>query len=117
MYKTSWDALTEVEVLPGNFRRAVSGLTIGVNKIRWEHPSGVELHTHQDSEQAVVVIDGRVEWTVDGEVLVVESGEVLIIPKGVEHGGRTLGEDVTFFDILSPTLIQTLPGFLGSPLH
>lgn len=117
MYKTSWDALSEVEVAPGNYRRAASGLMIGVNKIRWEHPSGVGLHHHAESEQAIICIDGRMEWTVDGESLVVETGEVVIIPQGVEHGGRTLDGDATFYEILSPTLIQTLPGFLGTPLH
>lgn len=117
MYKTSWDDLVEIEAGPGNYRRAASGLTIGLNRIRWEHPSGVALHRHETAEQAIVCIEGRMEWTVAGEVLTVEAGEILMIPQGVEHGGRTLGVDAAFYEVLSPTLIQTLPGFLGAPLH
>ncbi len=117
MYKTSWDALAEVEVAPGNYRRAASGLKVGINTIRWVHPSGVALHRHDESEQVIICTEGRMEWTVDGEELVIEAGELLVIPQGVEHGGRTLGADATFFEILAPTLIQTLPGFLGAPLH
>lgn len=117
MYKASWDDLIEQEAAPGNYRRSVTGLTIGLNKIRWVHPTGIQLHRHETAEQAIVCVEGRMEWTVAGETLVVEEGDVLMIPQGVEHGGRTLGVDATFYEVLSPTLIQTLPGFLGTPLH
>lgn len=117
MYKAAWDDLIEQQAAPGNYRRSVTGLTIGLNKIRWEHPSGIHLHKHDTAEQAIVCIEGRMEWTVADETLVVEAGEVLMIPQGVMHGGHTIDGDATFYEVLSPTLIQTLPGFLGSPLH
>lgn len=117
MYKAAWDDLVEMEAAPGNYRRSVTGLTIGLNKIRWVHPTGIKMHKHDTAEQAIVCVEGRMEWTVADETLVVAAGEVLMIPQGVEHGGRTLGEDAVFYEVLSPTLIQTLPGFLGSPLH
>ncbi|MGH3205264.1 MAG: cupin domain-containing protein [Streptosporangiaceae bacterium] len=116
MYATPWDDLPEVEVLPNNYRRAVSGLEVGINCIRWEHPSGTPSHVHDDAEKAVLVIEGTMEWQISGKTVRLEPGTVAIVPRGVEHSGRTTGGTVRFYEAFAPARIQNLVGFLGQGL-
>ena len=116
MFTTQWDQLPEVEVLPNNYRRSVSGLELGVNSIRWEHPSGTTPHTHPDAEQAILVVDGSMEWLIGGEVVQLEAGSVAVVPRGVEHCGHTTGASARFYEVFAPARIENLVGFLGRSL-
>jgi quercetin dioxygenase-like cupin family protein len=112
-YWASWDDLPEREVLPGNFRTAVTGKEMGLNRIRWVHPTELPAHTHPDAEQAMVVTSGRISFTVDGRETVLEAGDVVIIPRGVVHAGRSIEGEATFVEVFAPTRIENLVGFLG----
>ena len=65
MYSCSWSELSETEGLPNNFRRAVAGREMSVNRIRWVHPTELPPHVHDDAEQALVMLEGRIEFTID----------------------------------------------------
>jgi mannose-6-phosphate isomerase-like protein (cupin superfamily) len=116
VYTARWDDLPEVEVLPRNHRRAVSGLEIGVNCIRWEHPTGTPPHAHDDAEKAVLVVEGTMDWQIGGETVRLDPGTVAVVPRGVEHSGRTTGAAVRFYEVFAPARIQNLVGFLGKGL-
>lgn len=116
MYATRWGELPEVEVLPNNFRRSISGLEVGINFVRWEHPSGTPMHTHDDAEKAVIVLEGTMKWFIGGETVTLDAGTVAVVPRGVEHQGRTTGASVRFCEAFTPTRIQNLVGFLGQGL-
>lgn len=113
MYATPWDGLPEVEVLPNNYRRAISGLEVGINLVRWEHPSGTPPHVHDDAEKAVIVLEGTMEWLIDGQTVRLDPGTVAVVPRGVEHSGRTTGDRVRFWEAFAPAKVQNLVGFLG----
>src|SRR5262245_43245539 len=49
-------------------------------------------HTHQETDEAFIVIDGELEIGFrDGEVRL-RAGEMYVVPKGVEHITRSHGE-------------------------
>ena len=112
-YWSSWSDLPEREVLPGNFRTAVTGKEMGLNHIRWVHPTELPAHTHPDAEQAMVVTSGRIAFTVAGEKTVLAEGDVVVIPRGVEHSGHSIEGEATFIEVFAPTRIENLVGFLG----
>ncbi len=114
-YTTSWDDLPEVEGLPNNFRVAVAGAEMGINRIRWIHPTVLPEHSHPDHEQANVVIQGKVESTIGGETFVLEAGDVAIVPKGVPHSGRSIEGEAVIIEIFSPLRVENLIGALGAP--
>ena len=114
-YSTSWDAQPEVEGLPNNFRVAVAGAHMGLNRIRWVHPTVLPEHVHPDHEQANVIIAGRIELTVGGEVLELREGDVAIVPKGTPHSGRSLEAEAVFLEVFSPLRVENLVGALGAP--
>ena len=114
-YRCAWSDLPEVEVLPNNFRTAVVGREMGLNRIRWVHPTVLPEHTHPDAEQAVLVTSGRVSFTVAGVESELAPGDVLVIPRHAEHSGRSLEGEATFLEVFAPARIENLVGFLGGP--
>jgi mannose-6-phosphate isomerase-like protein (cupin superfamily) len=112
-YIKRWEDLPEVEALPNNFRVAMAGLKLGINRIRWVHPTGVQKHQHDDVEQALIVIEGRMKWTIDEKEVILRPGDVAIIPAGVSHAGESVGESASFYEVFAPPRMQYLVGFVG----
>lgn len=109
----SWDSFPEVEVLPNNHRTSVAGLEVSVNRIRWVHPTSTPEHSHDDAEQVILMLSGRIEMTVDGDKFEMAEGDVAVIPKSTHHHGRTLDQDAVFYEVFAPLRVQNLVGFIG----
>ena len=59
-----------------------------------EQPAGafVPYHTH-DEEEAVIVIEGRMQFNVEEELVLVQQGEVITIREEAIHSAAQIGED------------------------
>jgi len=112
-YYTNWDKLPEVEVLTNNFRRSAAGLQAGVNRIRLVHPSGTPIHQHDDAEQLVILLSGRLHVTIDGETREMGAGDICVMPIGVPHRFETIEGEVVLIEIFAPMRVQNLVGFVG----
>lgn len=115
MYSCSWSELSETEGLPNNFRRAVAGREMSVNRIRWVHPTELPPHVHDDAEQALIMLEGRIEFTIDDTEMVLAAGDVAVVPRHAVHGGRSIEGEAVFVEVFSPMRLDLLPGFLGGP--
>ncbi len=115
-YATSWDAQPEVEVQPNNFRVAVAGREMGLNRIRWVHPMSLPEHSHPEHEQANVMLEGTIEMTIGGETIELSAGDVAVVPKGTPHSGRSLEGESVYLEIFSPLRVENLIGVLGAPV-
>lgn len=114
-YSTAWNDQPEVEGLPNNFRVAVAGEQMGLNRIRWIHPTVLPEHLHEEHEQANVVIQGSIELTIGGDTLILREGDVAIVPKNTPHSGRSIEGEAIFIEVFAPLRIQNLIGALGAP--
>ncbi|MCX4728605.1 cupin domain-containing protein [Streptomyces sp. NPDC090052] len=57
-------------------------------------------HTHEDTDELILVISGRLTIQFrDGDV-VLEPGELVVVPRGVEH--RTVADEETAILLLEP---------------
>ena len=115
-YATSWDAQPEVEVQANNFRVAVAGREMGLNRIRWVHPMSLPEHSHSEHEQANVILAGTIEMTIGGETIELSAGDVAVVPKGTPHSGRSLEGEAVYLEIFSPLRVENLIGVLGAPV-
>lgn len=113
MYVKGWESFPEVEVVPNNHHTSIAGLEVGVNRIRWVHPASSPDHQHDDAEQVILMLSGRIEMIIDGDTFEVSEGDVAVIPRGTPHYGRTLGENASFYEVFSPLRVQNLVGFIG----
>lgn len=114
-FATSWDELPEREVLPNNFRTAAAGREMGVNRIRWVHPTDLPAHVHDDAEQALFMTAGRIAFTIGDQEMELGVGDIAIIPRGVRHSGHSLTGEASFIEVFAPLRLENLLGFLGGP--
>lgn len=114
-FVTNWNDLPEVEVLPNNFRKSAAGLKTGVNYLRFRHPMQTPLHHHDDAEQTVLMLKGRMIIQLGDERHEVGPGDICVVPIGIQHMFETIeGEDeVELYEIFAPMRVQNLVGFLG----
>lgn len=54
----------------------------------WEMP----LHRHDNTNEMIIVLSGRIQTRISGKVLVAGEGEALFYPVGAPHEERSLGE-------------------------
>lgn len=113
MYAISWNDVPETAHQENNFRRAVAGKEMGVNRIRWVHPTTLPPHIHDDAEQAIVVIEGSISFTINGQELTLSNGDVAVVPRGAVHSGRSIEGEAVFIEVFAPLRIENLHAFLG----
>lgn len=97
-----WEDTPKEEVRPGLLRQIISGenLTLGLHEIQSKFELKPHSHPH---EQIVIILKGKVEYTVEGEKSVVKPGEVLIIPPNATHyASKVIGKSALNLDIWSP---------------
>jgi quercetin dioxygenase-like cupin family protein len=63
--------------------------------------STVARHSHPH-EQAGIMLEGEMEFTIGDETRIVKAGDLFVIPGGVEHSVRVLDQPVKALDIFSP---------------
>lgn len=112
MYVTEWNDLPEQVAKPNNLRASVMGRSMSLNRIRWIHPTDLPEHTH-DVEQAIVMVEGEMEYTIDGHPYRMTPGTVAVIPPDTSHSGRSLGGEAVFLEVFAPPRPELLPGVLG----
>ena len=113
MYVINWNQVPETENLPNNFRTALAGKEMGINRIRWEHPTALPPHVHDDAEQCVIVTEGAISFTIGGETSTLGVGDVAVVPRGVLHSGESIAGEAVFIEVFTPLRIENLLGFLG----
>jgi mannose-6-phosphate isomerase-like protein (cupin superfamily) len=68
-------------------------------------PAGAEqqLRSHEEAEQAYVVVRGTATMTVSGDSQSVSEGDLILVPPATEHSVRNEGgEEFAFVSIQSP---------------
>lgn len=109
----AWTDVPEVEVAPNNFRTALASERVGINRIRWRHPTDFPSHSHDDIEQIIIVLEGEMAITIGEIDYRLHPGDVAVIPPATPHVGHSTGSDVVFLEVFSPLRIQNLAGFIG----
>ena len=114
LYIRNWDDFPTVEVAPNNFRKSICGLEAGVNFITVKHPMKIPLHVHEDAEQIMLILDGKLRVHIeDQESTEVRKGDIIVIPQNVPHWLESVGCEAQFYEVFAPRRVQNLIGFIG----
>jgi quercetin dioxygenase-like cupin family protein len=101
MYFYSPDERTPKELFPGILSRTFWGEKMLLSLLELAPHSTVPRHSHPH-EQAGIMLEGEMEFTIGDETRIVKAGDLFVIPGGVEHSVRVLDQPVKALDIFSP---------------
>jgi quercetin dioxygenase-like cupin family protein len=87
---------------------AAGGEQALVCRVNYDPGFGVPLHTHERTEQVMVVTEGEVELTVAGETKTLGAGDWAVINRGIEHSLQT-ENGCQFIEALAPVPLDHVP--------
>lgn len=94
----------------------------GMSMVAFDAPQGFgpPLHVHQDDDEIIVLIDGRMRVCVDGLDEIAEAGAVAVLPRGIPHAFQVLSDSARFLSISAnpagPSRFDDFVGELGTPI-
>ena len=97
----SWEGLDAYEIFPGVRLHSVGGEQVLLCRVRYEPGTTVQRHSHEHTEQVMVIAEGDVTMTVGTETRTLHGGDVVVVNRGIEHELRSEG-GCTFFEALAP---------------
>ncbi|KQQ49301.1 cupin domain-containing protein [Pseudomonas syringae] len=76
----------EAALLPDAWRSRILGTTGGANlKVIRMDANGIPYETHNEFDEALLLIDGQMSLEVEGEVIVMRAGDFHVVPAGKQH--------------------------------
>jgi quercetin dioxygenase-like cupin family protein len=120
----SWNGVEPHGFRPGVQLQSIGGEQVLLCHVRYEPGFGVPLHSHEHTEQVMVVLEGEMTLTVAGETRTLRPGDTAVVNRGVEHAvGSETG--CTFYEALAPVPLDHVPdrerdlvlGEQGGSLH
>jgi quercetin dioxygenase-like cupin family protein len=81
--------------------RAIAGDQVFLGQVTYAPGTTVALHSHEHTEQVMLILDGSVTMTIAGEMREMRAGDVCVVNRGVEHELHS-EEGVTFIEALGP---------------
>ena len=89
------------ELVPGIMARTFWGEQMLMALVEIAPDAVLPRHSHPH-EQAGIVLDGELEFTIGDETKVLRAGDVYLIPGNVEHSAKPRGGPARVVDIFSP---------------
>jgi len=104
----TWNDVPTTEFHPGVFIRAIGGEQVCLCKATYEPGKQVPLHSHEHTEQVMVILDGEVTMTIAGETKTLKQDDVVVVNRGIEHS-LVSEPGVTFLEALAPVPLDHIP--------
>lgn len=95
-------------IFPGVGLHAIAGDQVFLGRVTYEPGTTVQRHSHEATEQVMLVLDGSVVVTIGEERSEMGVGDLCVINRGVEH--ELYSESgVTFIEALGPVPLDHIP--------
>ncbi len=88
--------------------QAIAGDQVFLGRVTYEPGTRVARHSHDDSEQVMLVLDGAVTVTIGDETRELRAGDVCVVNRRVEHELHS-ATGVTFVEALGPVPLDHIP--------
>ncbi len=104
----TWNGRDSFEFVDGVRLHAIGGEQVLLCRVSYEAGKQVPWHTHEDTEQVMLVLEGEVEMTIGDETQTLGAGDVVVVNRGLRH--KLYSEDgVTFMEALAPVPLDHVP--------
>lgn len=104
----SWNGVEMFEFVDGVRLHAIGGEQVLLCRVSYEPGKKVPLHSHSDTEQVMLILDGEVDMAIEGEWRRLGAGDVVVVNRGLSHELISEG-GVTFMEALSPVPLDHVP--------
>ena len=104
----TWNGVEPWPIFPTVGIHAFGGDQVLVCRVNYDPGFGVGTHSHEHTEQVMIVSDGELELTVEGETRTLRPGDTAVINRGVEHSVRSEG-GARFVEGLAPVPLDHVP--------
>jgi quercetin dioxygenase-like cupin family protein len=104
----SFNGIEPIEFHPGIHLKAIGGEQVLVCQATYEPGKRVPRHSHEHTEQVMVILDGEVTMTVEDETRTLRAGDTVVVNRGLEH--ELYSETgCTFIEALAPVPVDHVP--------
>jgi quercetin dioxygenase-like cupin family protein len=104
----SWERREPLPLFPHVTLHASGGDHVLLCQVRYESGAHVPRHSHEQTEQVMLMLEGEMEMTVGSETRTIRSGDSVVVNRGVEHELHSEGGCV-FIEALSPVPLDHVP--------
>jgi quercetin dioxygenase-like cupin family protein len=104
----TWNGREPFTLFPGVALHAIGGEQVLVCRVSYEPGTQVARHSHEHTEQVMLIVDGDLTMTVGDETRTLGAGDVVAVNRGVEHELHSEG-GVTFIEALAPVPLDHVP--------
>ena len=120
----TWNGVQPWPIFDGVGIHAIGGDQVLLCRARYEPGTTVKRHSHEDTEQVMLILDGSLDMTIGDESKHLVAGDVCVVNRGVEHELYS-ADGVTVMEALSPAPLDHVPdrerdlvvGELAGSLH
>jgi quercetin dioxygenase-like cupin family protein len=88
-------------IFPGVGLHPIAGDQVFLGRVAYEPGTTVQRHSHEHTEQAMLVLEGSLTMTIGDESRQLGPGDACVVNRGIEHELFSEG-GVTFIEALAP---------------
>lgn len=104
----TWNGVAPWRIFPTVDLHAIAGDQVFLGRVTYEPGTTVQRHSHEHTEQVMLVLDGSLQMTIGDETREMAAGDVCVVNRGVEHELTSAG-GVTFIEALAPVPLDHIP--------
>jgi quercetin dioxygenase-like cupin family protein len=104
----TWNGRELWRIHEGVRLHAVGGEQVLLCRVVYEPGTTVDWHSHEHTEQVMLVLEGEIEVTIEAEARILGPGDVVVINRGLRHTLHARN-GVTFVEALSPLPLDHVP--------
>jgi quercetin dioxygenase-like cupin family protein len=104
----TFNGVDTLEFVPGVHIHAVGGEQVLICRATYEPGKRVNRHSHEHTEQVMVILDGEVTMTIEDETRTLRAGDTVVVNRGLEHELHSEG-GCTFIEALAPVPLDHVP--------
>jgi quercetin dioxygenase-like cupin family protein len=96
------------EFAPGVHINAVGGEQVLLCRAAYEPGMRVTRHSHEHTEQVMLILEGEVTMTIEGETRTLRAGDTVVVNRGLEHELHS-EHGCAFIEALAPVPLDHVP--------